>query len=179
MKATNSNGSNTRKRYTPQFKSQVVQQMLREEKSVSQLAAEYALHRNQLYQWRDQALQALPSLFSDQSAREQSAKDAAHERQVQRLYAQIGKLTTQLEWLKKKWASLMQMKAATMSRDDMLTLLDREVDVVGLSVRAQAELLGLSRNRLPAGAALGAGVGCQASHRRNLYRTPFLWSATH
>lgn len=102
MKATNSNGSNTRKRYTPQFKSQVVQQMLREEKSVSQLAAEYALHPNQLYQWRDQALQALPSLFSDQSAREQAAKDAAHERQVQRLYAQIGKLTTQLEWLKKE-----------------------------------------------------------------------------
>jgi hypothetical protein len=73
---------------------------------------------NQLYQWRDQALQALPSLFSDQSAHEQAAKDAAHERQVQRLYAQIGKLTAQLEWLKKKWACLIQMKGASMSRDD-------------------------------------------------------------
>ncbi len=34
-----------------------------------------------------------------------TSKDVAHERQVQRLYAQIGKLTTQLaqlEWLKKK-----------------------------------------------------------------------------
>ena len=59
-------------------------EMLREEKSVAQLAAEHGIHPNQLYQWRDQALQALPlplpSLFSDQSAREQAAKDAAHER---------------------------------------------------------------------------------------------------
>ena len=102
MKTSNSNGPNTRKRYTPQFKAQLVQQMLREEKSVAQLAAEHGIHPNQLYQWRDQVLQALPSLFSDQSAREQAAKDAAHERQVQRLYAQIGKLSTQLEWLKKK-----------------------------------------------------------------------------
>ncbi len=94
--------SNTRKRYTPQFKAQLVEQMLREEKSVSQLAAEHGIHPNQLYQWRDQALQTLPLLFSDQSAREQAAKDAAHERQVQRLYTQMGKLTTQLEWLKKK-----------------------------------------------------------------------------
>jgi putative transposase len=102
MKTSSTNSPNSRKRYTPQFKAQIVQQMLREEKSVSQLAAEHGIHPNQLYQWRDQALQALPSLFSDQSAREQAAKDAAHERQVQRLYAQIGKLTTQLEWLKKK-----------------------------------------------------------------------------
>ena len=75
--------------------------MLRREKSVAQLAAEHRIHPNQLYQWRDQTLQALPSLFSDQSAREQAARDAAHERQLQRLYAQIGKPTTQLEWLTK------------------------------------------------------------------------------
>lgn len=99
MKANNPNG---RKHYTPQFKAQIVQQILREEKSVSQLAAEHGIHPHQLYQWRDQALQALPSIFSNQSAREQAAKEAAQERQVQRLYAQIGKLTTQLEWLKKK-----------------------------------------------------------------------------
>lgn len=70
MRTSNSNGPNGRKRYTPQFKAQLVQQMLREEKSVAQLAAEHGIHPNQLYQWRDhQALQVLPSLFSDHSAR--------------------------------------------------------------------------------------------------------------
>src|SRR4051794_3320989 len=34
------NGSGTRKRYTPEFKAQVVRQMLREEKSIAQLAAD-------------------------------------------------------------------------------------------------------------------------------------------
>jgi transposase-like protein len=104
MKSNNPNKANrnSRKSYTPQFKAQLVQQILREEKSVSQIAAEHGIHPHQLYQWRDHALQALPSIFSDQSAREQAAKEAAHERQLQRLYAQIGKLTTQLEWLKKK-----------------------------------------------------------------------------
>ena len=35
-----------------------------------------------------------------------------------------------------------------MSRDDMLTLFDRDAERVGLSVRRQAALLGLNRNRL-------------------------------
>jgi transposase-like protein len=78
VKTSSSNNPNGRKRYTPQFKAQLVQQILREEKSIAQLAAEHGIHPNQLHQWRDQALQALPSLFSDQSAREQAAKDAAH-----------------------------------------------------------------------------------------------------
>ena len=143
-----SSASGTRKRYTPEFKAQLVQQMLREEKSVSQLAAEHGIHPHQLYQWRDQALQTLHLLFSDQSAREQAAKDAAHERQVQRLYAQIGKLTTQLEWLKKKWACLIQMRGTSMSKNDLLALFDHDTNSVGLSIRTQAALLKLSRNRL-------------------------------
>jgi transposase-like protein len=92
----------TRRRYTAEFKAQLVQQMLRDEKSVAQLAAEHGIHPNQLYQWRDIALQTLPSLFSDQSAKEQAQREEAHSKQVHDLYAQIGKLTTQLEWLKKK-----------------------------------------------------------------------------
>src|SRR3954453_9392929 len=72
---------------------------------------------HQLYQWRDTALQALTSLFSDQSAKEAAAREEAHAKQVHDLYAQIGKLTTQLEWLKKK-------SAASMSRDTRIGLLD-------------------------------------------------------
>ncbi len=92
----------TRKHYTAEFKAQLVRQMLREEKSIAQLATEHGIHPNQLYQWRETALQGLPSLFSDQSAKEQAVREEAHSKQVHDLYAQIGKLTTQLEWLKKK-----------------------------------------------------------------------------
>ncbi len=71
-----SSASGTRERYTPEFKVQLVQQMLREEKSVAQIAAEHGIHPHQLYQWCNQALQTLHLLFSDQPAREQAAKDA-------------------------------------------------------------------------------------------------------
>ena len=91
-----------RKHHTPAFKAQVVRELLREDKSISQLASEFDLHPNQLYRWRDVALSGLPSLFSGQAAQEQAAKDAAHAQQLEELYAEIGKLTTQLTWLKKK-----------------------------------------------------------------------------
>lgn len=91
-----------RKTYTAAFKAQIVQEVLKEEKTVAQLAAEHQLHPNQIYRWRDLVLAGLPSLFADQNAQVQVAKDAAHERELQALYAEIGKLTTQLTWLKKK-----------------------------------------------------------------------------
>jgi transposase-like protein len=96
----------TRRRYTAEFKAQLVRQILSEEKSVAQLGAEHGIHPNQLYQWRDIALQTLPLLFSDQSTKEHAQREEAHSKQVHDLYAQIGKLTTQLEWLKKKAGQL-------------------------------------------------------------------------
>ncbi len=91
-----------KKSYSPAFKAQIVRELLKEEKTVSQLAAEHGLHPNQLYRWREIALAGLPSLFAQEGAQEQAAKDAAHEQQLQELYAEIGKLTTQVNWLKKK-----------------------------------------------------------------------------
>jgi transposase-like protein len=53
----------------------LVKEMLREEKTVGQLAAEYGVHSTMLYSWRDQALAGLPSLFSNQATQE-LARDA-------------------------------------------------------------------------------------------------------
>jgi len=91
-----------RKRHTAAFKAQLVRELLREEKSINHLAAEHGLHPNQLYRWRDQALEGLPSLFADTSAQQVAAQQQAHEAEVQKLYAEIGRLTTELGWLKKK-----------------------------------------------------------------------------
>lgn len=60
----------TRKQYTADFKAKVVKEMLKEEKTVGQLAAEYEVHSNMLYRWREQMLAGLPGLFSDQAAQE-------------------------------------------------------------------------------------------------------------
>ena len=95
-----------RNHYSPEYKANIVREILREEKSVAQIAAEHGIHPHQLYQWRDQALQALPIIFAGQGAKEQAAREEAHAKQVHELYAQIGRLTTQLAWLKKKAGDL-------------------------------------------------------------------------
>ena len=91
-----------RKQYTAEFKAKVVKEMLKEEKTVGQLAAEYGIHTNMLYRWRDQMLAGLPGLFSDQAAQELAEKEAEWEKEREALYAEIGRLTTQVTWLEKK-----------------------------------------------------------------------------
>ncbi len=91
-----------RKQYTADFKAKVVKEMLREEKTVGQLASEYEVHSNMLYRWRDQALAGLPGLFTDQSAQELAEKEAEWQKEREVLYAEIGRLTTQVTWLGKK-----------------------------------------------------------------------------
>jgi transposase-like protein len=89
-----------RKRHSAAFKAKIVQELLKEEKSVTQLATEHGVHPNQLREWKRIALAGLPTLFdTDQKA---GATAAEHERKVNELYAEIGRLTTQVAWLKKK-----------------------------------------------------------------------------
>jgi transposase len=86
--------------YTPTFKAQVVQELLKETKTISQLAAEHGVHPNVLREWRTTTLHGLPSLFAKGDSVE--AIRTAYEQQIEELYAQIGRLTTQVAWLKKK-----------------------------------------------------------------------------
>ena len=89
-----------RKRYTPTFKAQVVHELLKEEKTLAQLAAEYGVHPTQLVKWRTTALQGLPGLFTRQDST--AALKAEYEERLCALYEEIGRLTTQVAWLKRK-----------------------------------------------------------------------------
>ena len=89
-----------RKQFTTAFKARVVQELLKEEKTLAQIAAEYEVHATQLKNWRAIALEGLPSLFEKQDST--AELKAAYEQQLTELYAEIGKLTTQVAWLKKK-----------------------------------------------------------------------------
>jgi transposase-like protein len=89
-----------RKHYTATYKAKVVQELLKEEKTLAQIAAEYEVHPTQLKNWRALALEGLPGLFEKQDST--VALKMAHEQQLSELYAEIGKLTTQVSWLKKK-----------------------------------------------------------------------------
>ena len=75
-------------------------ELLREEKPVNQLAAEHGVHPTQLRDWKKQVLEGLPNLFEQSPEAVRLAAAQEHERDE--LFAQIGRLTTQLAWLKKK-----------------------------------------------------------------------------
>lgn len=89
------------KEYSAKQKSQIVLEILREQKSVAQISSENSIHSSQLYKWKAQAIEGLPKVFED-SSKGQKMQQAAHEQEVAELYEQIGRLSTQIAWLKKK-----------------------------------------------------------------------------
>lgn len=93
-----------KKQYSAQLKAQIVQEMLKEEKSLGQLAAEYGVSTKQMGRWKTMALEGLPRLFepSDQKLQQE------YEQKIEALYAEIGRLTTELNWLKKKSGQLLE-----------------------------------------------------------------------
>jgi putative transposase len=78
----------------------VVQELLKEDKTMAQISAEYEVHPTQLNKWKSTALQGLASLFEEKDSL--AALKASHEDQLNQRYAEIGRLTTQVAWLKKK-----------------------------------------------------------------------------
>jgi putative transposase len=77
-----------------------VQDLFKEEKTLAQIAAEHELHPRQLKNWRTVALEGLPGLFEKQDSTAQLKRSSGQ--QLTELYAEIGKLSTQVSWLKKK-----------------------------------------------------------------------------
>lgn len=87
-----------RKRYPGQFKARVVIEAIAGHKTVNQISAEHGVHPTQVVAWKKQALERLPEVLAkgkDKSARQQDNIDA-------QLYQQIGRLTMEVDYLKKK-----------------------------------------------------------------------------
>src|SRR5262249_35930447 len=58
------------------------------------------VHATVLREWRTQALKGMASIFERRD--DVAALKTTHTQQVDELYAEIGRLTTQVNWLKKK-----------------------------------------------------------------------------
>lgn len=87
-----------RKTYTTEFKVKVALEAIKGQRTISEISSHYAIHSNQVMQWKKLALEGLPDAFS--SRRERAAED--EEAVKAQLYQQIGQLKVELDWLKKK-----------------------------------------------------------------------------
>lgn len=90
-----------RNRHSSSEKAKIVLEVFRGEKTLSEIASENNIHPNLLSKWKKTVISGLPQLFEDESIKKRQIQKA-HEAEVGELYKQIGKLTTELEWLKKK-----------------------------------------------------------------------------
>jgi transposase-like protein len=77
--------------------------LLKETKTIAQLATEHGVHPNVLLAWRDQAIKELPTVFDKRDSLIDA--QAVHAQQLEELYAEIGRLTTHVTFLKKRLPS--------------------------------------------------------------------------
>jgi putative transposase len=87
-----------RKQYTATIKAKIVSELLQEEKTLTQLSSEYGVSSKQLIRWKNHVLTEMPRLFERKSEGSQEKYD----NKINELYGEIGRLSTQVNWLKKK-----------------------------------------------------------------------------
>ena len=90
-----------RKSHTTMFEAQVALAAVKGDKTVSELASLHGVHPTMIHTWKKQLVENAEELFQS------GAKDSRVEQEAlqPQLYEQIGRLKTELDWLKKKAAS--------------------------------------------------------------------------
>ena len=91
-----------RKSFTSEFKAKVAIEALKGHRTTNELASEFDIHPTQVNAWKKQLLEGGKAAFS----RKQKIDAQASEVERDRLYAHIGKLQVELDWLKKKTGHL-------------------------------------------------------------------------
>jgi transposase-like protein len=85
-----------RKRHSAEFKAKVALEAAKEIKTLNELASQYEIHAGQISQWKKQLLDSLAGVFSTRK------KNIDHAKKFDELYRQIGEVTVERDWLKKK-----------------------------------------------------------------------------
>jgi transposase-like protein len=87
-----------RRHFSAGFKAKVALEAIKGQRTVQEIASTFEVHPNQVAQWKRQALEQLPGVFSSDRGRGERADEELKDE----LYQQIGRLQMELEWLKKK-----------------------------------------------------------------------------
>lgn len=88
-----------RRKFTREFKLKVVLETLKERQTLSELSQQYELHPNQITAWKQDFLSKAGEVFSSPAP---EASDKESQAEMEKLYAKIGQLQMEVEFLKKK-----------------------------------------------------------------------------
>jgi len=86
-----------RRNFSAHFKAKVALESLRGEETVSELAARYEVHPNLITTWKRRAREGLVEVFSGKAEK----RGKPNEAKTKELYAKIGELTVEKDFLSK------------------------------------------------------------------------------
>jgi transposase-like protein len=87
-----------RKSHSASFKAQVALAAIKGDRTVGELASVHGVHPTMIHAWKKQLIGSAEAVFENGV----QTSSAEHEALQAQLYEQIGRLQTELDWLKKK-----------------------------------------------------------------------------
>jgi transposase-like protein len=90
-----------RRKFTAEQKAKIVLEVLREEKTLNAIAAEFEINPAQLGRWKAEFVNNAGKVFSKETDELDKVKQS-HEKEKDELLKQIGQLSYEVSWLKKK-----------------------------------------------------------------------------
>jgi len=89
-----------RQKHSSAFKAKVAIEALQEQKSISEISKKYGIHPNMISRWKKEFLDRAPELFDKLGQEKKGEVD------IEKLYAKIGQLEKEREFLKKNLKKL-------------------------------------------------------------------------
>jgi transposase-like protein len=111
-----------RERRSAAFKKKVALEAIREKKTINEIASAFDVHPVQVGKWKKQLLEGLDDIFESSSRKKKDSNNLAAIDGS--LHEKIGRLTMELDWLK---------KSLSMSNMDKRQLIEPEHDALSVS----------------------------------------------
>jgi transposase len=87
--------------YTPEEKARIILEVLREDSTLNEVSNKYSVSPQLISRWKTEFLENMPAVF-DKKATEVENMKKEHAAEKEALINQIGQLTVDVNWLKKK-----------------------------------------------------------------------------
>jgi transposase len=101
--------SKKRKTYSPAEKAKIVLEVLREESTLNEIATNYGVSPQLISRWKIEFIEHMPAVFDKKNTEVEQLKKE-HSSEKEDLINQIGQLTVDVNWLKKKQEQVLEIR---------------------------------------------------------------------